>query len=214
MSYTLYGFAMSSCTQRIRSILNYKKIPYTQVSVNFLKKEQLTEEYKKIHPRQIIPALVTPEGHTLIESLTIAEYLEETHPEKPILPKNKIQRAQVRAIAEYINSSIQPFQHLGIQQYINSHSEKQLEWKDQWTHWNMLGISNLEKSISRTRGRFSVGDQLTLADIMIYCQIDSAQTRFGLDFGQYHNIMNIYFNVNNIKEIEQSRGIYQHDFPK
>ena len=96
MSYTLYGFAMSSCTQRVRSILNYKKIPYTQVSVNFLNKDQLKEEYKKIHPRQVIPALVTPEGQTIIESVTIAEYLEATHPEKPILPVNKIQRAQVR----------------------------------------------------------------------------------------------------------------------
>ena len=50
----------------------------------------MSEEYKKIHPRQIIPALITPEGQALIESLAIAEYLEEVHPEKPILPKDKI----------------------------------------------------------------------------------------------------------------------------
>ncbi|KAM3146672.1 hypothetical protein pb186bvf_001202 [Paramecium bursaria] len=210
--YTLYGYAKSSCTQRVKTVLNYKNLKYNYVSLDFSQRKQMTDEYKKIHPRQVLPSLVTEEGVNLIESVAIIDYLEDKYPQNSLLPKDPQLQYQVRSICEFINSSIQPYQHPLIFNYINSQSEQQITWKDQWYEWNMRGIKYIDDQIKSTKGKYCFGDTLTLADVFVFCQIDSAFTRFQFDFSPFKNVMDVVKNAQQIPEIEQARGIYSPDF--
>ena len=109
----LYNYWRSSASWRVRIVLQWKGIDYEYKSIQLLSDDQNKEEYKKLNPMGRVPALVI-DGHTLAESVSIMEYLEETRKERPMLPADPVQRATVRQLVEIINSGIQPLQNLGV----------------------------------------------------------------------------------------------------
>ncbi|KAG0748344.1 hypothetical protein G6F57_019467 [Rhizopus arrhizus] len=89
----LYGYFRSSATWRVRIALEVKGVDYEHRFINLLKKEQLSEEYKKVNPTQKVPSFITKEGKLLTQSQAIIEYLDEAYPNEPFLPKDPTERA-------------------------------------------------------------------------------------------------------------------------
>ena len=106
----LYSYFRSSAAYRVRIALNVKGLTYETVPVHLIKDggHNKRPEYRAVNPQMKVPALVTPEGETLIQSLAIIEYLDETHPLPPLLPKDPVARAKVRGLAQIIACEIYP----------------------------------------------------------------------------------------------------------
>jgi maleylpyruvate isomerase len=178
----LYGYWRSSSTWRVRIGLELKGIVYQSVLVHLLKGEQRSASYRDRNPMQQVPLLEFEAGgvtHRLSQSLAILEYLEESHPEPPLLPRDALERARVRELAELINSGIQPLQNTGVLEQLGKLAP-QVE-RGVWAgHFIARGLTALEALASERAGRYLVGDQLTLADVCLLPQLFMAR-RFGVD---------------------------------
>ena len=111
----LYSYFRSSAAYRVRIALNLKGLAYDTVPIHLIKEGGLNRrpEFRAVNPQMRVPALVAPSGEILIQSLAIIEYLDETHPEPPLLPKDPIARAHVRALAQLIACDIHPLNNVG-----------------------------------------------------------------------------------------------------
>lgn len=110
------------------------------------------------------------DGHTLVESVAIMHYLEETRPQRPLLPQDVHKRCKVREICEVITSGIQPLQNLIV--LIHVGEEKKKEWAQ---HWITRGFRAIEKLLSTSAGKFCVGDEISMADCCLVPQVFNAR---------------------------------------
>jgi maleylpyruvate isomerase len=191
----LYNYFRSSASFRVRIALNFKGIAYEQRSVHLLKGggEQLDPEFRALNPDALVPVL-DDGGHLLTQSLAIVEYLEERHPEPPLLPADPVERAYVRSIALAIACEIHPLDNLRVLRYLVRTLGASEEQKDAWyRHWVEQGLGTLEQRIvaSRRSGRFALGDQVTIAEVFIVPQIFNAQ-RYNCRVDHAPTIMRIF----------------------
>ncbi|XP_065345749.1 probable maleylacetoacetate isomerase 2 [Cloeon dipterum] len=183
----LYSNWRSSATWRVRTVLNLKGIEYDLKPIDLFKNdipENLTEEYRAINPMQFVPALVI-DGHTLIESLAIIEYLDEKFPQTPLLPKDLFAKSRVRSICSLIAAGIQPLQNIGVLKQVGS--ERKVEWARQWIS---KGFKAVEKLLESTSGKYCVGDEITIADCCLLPQVFNARG-YEIDLSVYPNISRI-----------------------
>eukprot|EP00898_Chlorokybus_atmophyticus_P006563 jgi/Chlat1/6908/Chrsp52S06588 len=188
----LYSYHGSSSSYRVRIALALKGIEYDYVPIDIAKgtsenkSEQFSEEFIAINPISQVPCLVIDDA-VLTESVAIMEYLEEARPEvSPLLPNQAVQRAQVRRLVEMVNAGIQPLQNLAPTRYIQE--KLGLEAKKEWNlHFIGRGLSALEKAVQLTKGRYCVGDQVTLADVVLIPQLYGSVKR-GVDTSQFPNL--------------------------
>ncbi len=183
----LYSYFRSSAAFRVRIALNLKGVPYEVVPVHLLKGggEQFGEAYTRTNPLSLIPALEDG-GQVLTQSLAIIEYLDERYPEPPLLPADPLSRAYVRAVALSIACDIHPLNNLRVLRYLVRELGVSDEKKDFWyRHWVELGLGQLDRVVmSGGRcGRYTFGDQVTIADLAIVPQIFNAR-RFGCDLAK------------------------------
>ena len=178
----LYSYFRSSAAYRVRIALNLKGLPYEYVPVHLLKDggQQLSADYRKVNPTALVPALV--DGDAVIgQSLAIIEYLEETHPQTPLLPADAIGRARVRDLALGIACDTHPLNNLRVLKYLVNELKTGDDAKNAWyRHWVRLGLQSYESHLAAEPGRFSHGDTPTLADCCLVPQIFNAQ-RFDCD---------------------------------
>ena len=121
----LYSFFRSSAAFRVRIALNLKQIAYETVAVHLRRNDQSKPDYRAVNPQGLVPAL-QDSGLKLIQSLAIIEYLDEVHPDPPLLPKDPAGRARVRALAEIVACDIHPINNLRVLRYLThdlSHEE-------------------------------------------------------------------------------------------
>ena len=116
----LIGYFRSSAAFRVRIALNLKGIKVEQASRHLRKGEQSAPDYAAINPQKLVPALVLDDGTVLTQSLAIMEYLEETHPEPALLPKDPVGRARVRALSLIVSADIHPIQNLRVMGYLRA----------------------------------------------------------------------------------------------
>jgi maleylpyruvate isomerase len=191
----LYSYFRSSASYRVRIALNLKNLPYDYAPIHLLRSggEQLTPEYRKLNPDALVPTLVDGDA-VLQQSLAIIEYLEETHPNPPLLPRTPLDRAYVRALAYQIACEIHPLNNLRVLKYLKHELKIDDEPKNVWyRHWIEVGFGTFEGRIandSRT-GKFCFGDTPTLADLCLVPQVFNAQ-RFNVDTQRYPTIQRIY----------------------
>lgn len=182
----LYSYWRSSCSWRVRIALNLKEIPYEIKPISLIKNggEHHSNEYRDVNPMEHVPALHI-DGVTLIESLSIFQYLEETRPHRPLMPADVVKRARVREICDVIASGIQPLQNLQV--LIHVGEEKKNEWAQ---HWITRGFKAVEKLLASSAGKYCVGDEITFADCVLIPQVFNAR-RFHVDLRPYPTILRI-----------------------
>jgi len=190
----LYDYFRSSAAYRVRIALNLKGIkPDERTFVHLRMGGQRAQDYLALNPQGLVPALALDEGAVLTQSLAIVEYLEETHPDPPLLPPDPIGRARVRAIALSIACDIHPLNNLRVLNYLIGTLGIAREQKDGWyRYWIDVGFEALDKSLARDRatGRFCHGDAPTLADVCLVPQMANAR-RFDIDLSPYPTLMRI-----------------------
>lgn len=193
---TLYSYWRSSCSYRVRIALNLKGIAYDYQSVHLVKDggRQFSEEYAKLNPMKELPTLQI-DGASLTQSTAIIEYLEETRPEPALLPKDPVKRAHVRAACNIISNDIQPVGNLRVLKHVASLVEDAAQKdakKEEWArHYINLGFQGLEALLSGTAGVYSVGDEISMADVFLVPQVYNA-TRFKVDLALYATISKVY----------------------
>jgi maleylpyruvate isomerase len=191
MKLVLYNYWRSSTSHRVRIALGLKELPYEYVAVNILKGAQQAEPYVSLNPLGRVPTLEITEDdgttHRLTQSLPIMEYLEERWPERPILPKDLKLRARCRALAEIVNSGIQPFQNLSTTRAVKRFGGDEAAWPKPWIADGLAAYARVAAEVS---GAFSVGDAPTIADCCLLPQLASAR-RVGVDYTQHEILVRI-----------------------
>jgi len=188
----LYSYFRSSASYRVRIALNLKGLDYETVAVHLVKGEQRAAGYLALNPAGLVPALVE-DGQVLTQSLAILEYLDEVHPEPPLLPGGAAERARIRAIAQTIACEIHPLDNLKVLKYLKHTLRVDEEAKDAWyRHWVEEGLATVEALLADPRtGAFCHGDTPTLADCCLVPQIFNAQ-RFACRLDHVPTVMRIY----------------------
>ena len=211
----LYNYFRSSAAYRVRIALNLKGIVWEHVGVHLLKREQRSPEYLALNPAGLVPSLVTDEGAVIAQSLAIIEYLEEIRPRKsPLLPKDKVARAHVRALALALACDVHPLNNVRVLNYLSNELTVTTQQKDAWiTHWIVTGLEAFEKSLalSKTFGKFCYGDTPTMADIALVPQVFSAR-RFNVDIARYPLIAAIDTYCNELPAFIDAHPAKQSDY--
>jgi maleylacetoacetate isomerase len=193
MKLVLYHYWQSSSAWRVRFALLYKRLPFESQFVDLRASQQLTDEHKRRAPMGTVPCLVVDDGPPLSESVAILEYLEELAPERPLLPRDPWLRARVRQLVQLVNSGIQPLQNTSVQKHLSTDENVRAEWVH---YFNRRGLTALEAVLASVegeigRGRYCVGDELTMADIYLVPQVATA-ARFGVLLEAFPRILRIY----------------------
>ncbi|MDB5563555.1 MAG: Maleylacetoacetate isomerase [Tardiphaga sp.] len=182
----LYGYFRSTAAYRVRIALGLKGLSAEGRYVHLRKGEQTQEAYLKVNPAGLVPYWIDGDLH-LAQSLAIIEYLDETHPQPPLLPKDAVSRAIAREIALAVCCDIHPVGNLRV---LNRLIELGIDdaARTKWSqHWIETGFAAIEARLSHLSGPFALGAQPTLADICIVPQVFNAR-RFGVDLAPYPRI--------------------------
>lgn len=197
----LYSYWRSSCSWRVRIALAYKGIPYEYIPVNLAEGKQFTAEFKELNPSATVPVL-EDNGLVVSESVAILEYLEEKYPEPSLFPVDLKRKALVRQVVNMIVASIQPLQNLAVLKRVEAKwgSEERLQWAQYFVE---RGFDALEAIIQRESGKFSIGDDFTLADVVLVPQIGNA-ARFNVDMAKFPVLKRIGEDVRGLPWVEAS----------
>lgn len=185
----LYDYFRSSAAFRVRIALNLKGLEYDRVPVNLVAAQQRDEDYLALNPQGLVPAIVTEEGAVLTQSIAILEWLEEAYPQVPLLPREALARARVRAIMQTVACDIHPLNNLRVLNYLTGplgvDEENKLSW---YRHWIALGFAALEQQVEGPE--FCFGNTASLADVCLVPQVYNAR-RFSVDMQPYPRLQAI-----------------------
>jgi maleylacetoacetate isomerase len=184
----LYNYFRSSAAFRVRIALNLKGIHYASIPIHLTKDggKQFEPAFRAINPQMRVPALKLDDGTTLVQSLAIIEYLDETVPQPPLLPKDPVARAQARAVSQIIACDIHPLDNTSPLTYLRKQMKQDEASVNAWyQHWVITGLDAIEAMLPG--GTYAFGNQVTLADICIVPQLYNAR-RFKVDLAKYPKI--------------------------
>jgi len=179
MDLLLHHYWRSSSSWRVRWALAFKGISYRSNAIDLLKGDQLQESFKEHSPMGLVPCLVV-DGRALTESMAIVEWLEETHPTPPLLPKDPWLRARVRQLAELMNAGTQPVQNLVVLKHV-SHLLNDKSAAKAWAQkWIVRGLSAFERELEvlereGVEGPHAAGASITYADLFLVPQLYNAR---------------------------------------
>ncbi|MCO5160169.1 MAG: maleylacetoacetate isomerase [Mesorhizobium sp.] len=185
----LYTYWRSTTSYRVRIALNLKGIAYEAIPVNLVAGEQNAPTYAAINPGEGVPTLVLDDGAVLTQSMAILEFLEESHPSPPLLPRDPVMRARVRAAAFAVATDIHPVNNLRVIARLKAmgHSQDEtLAWMGLWMERGFAAISRMIEP----RTPFCFGDEPTLADICLVPQLYNAH-RWGVDMSPFPRLADI-----------------------
>jgi maleylacetoacetate isomerase len=186
----LYGYFRSSAAYRVRIALNLKGLVADQAYVHLRKGEQHGEAHRLLNPTGLVPVW-REEGFTLSQSLAILEYLDETYPAPPLLPRDARTRAYAREIALGVACDIHPIGNLRVLEKLSADYGCDTEARAAWNrHWIAIGFAAIEARLAQTAGAYAVGDQPTLADVCLVPQVYNAR-RFALDLSPFPRVVAI-----------------------
>ena len=177
---TLHGYFRSTAAWRVRIALALKGLPYDQAFHHLRRGEQRSPDFLELNPQGLVPALVVDTGDVLTQSLAIIEYLEETHPEPPLLPSGPLRRAKVRAFSQAIACDIHPVQNLRVLDRLRAMGLEEaavLAWARDTID---QGLTACERLIADEVGPFAFGESPGLADLCLVPQLFNAR-RFAVD---------------------------------
>jgi len=187
----LYNYFRSSASYRVRIALALKGLAYDYMPVHLVKQEHLGESYAAVSASRLVPLLKDGDA-VLTQSLAIIEYLDETHPQPPLLPADALGRARVRALAQDIACEIHPLNNLRVLRYLVHDLKVSEDDKNRWyRHWVETGLEVVERQLAARPGRYCHGDTPTLADCTLVPQIFNAQ-RFNCRTEHVPHVMRVF----------------------
>ena len=185
----LYSYFRSSAAYRARIARNLKGVAYETVSIHLQREGGINRkpEYRAINPHMRLPALRLDSGDVLTQSLAIIGYLDDTYPQPPLLPRDPVAKAKVRAIAEIIACDIHPLNNIGPLRYLKNVLGQDQGKIDEWYHhWIHDGFQAIEEMISP--GTYTFGNEITLADVCLVPQVYNAR-RLKVSLDRYPKIV-------------------------
>ena len=187
----LHNYFRSSASWRVRIALAIKGLDYDYVPVHLVSRQHLADDFSALSASRLVPLLEEGDAR-LTQSLAIIEYLEETHPQPPLLPADPLGRARVRAIAQDIACEIHPLNNLRVLRYLVHDLKLSEDDKTRWIrHWVETGLEAVERMLAAQPARFCHGDTPTLADCTLVPQIYNAQ-RFECRTGHVPQVMRVF----------------------
>lgn len=211
----LYSYWRSSASYRVRIVLEWKSIPYEYHAVDISpdRSAQYDPAYEAINPMRQVPVLEWEEWGQrarLVQSVAICEFLEEVQPDPPLLPREALDRARVRAAVEIVNSGIQPLQNLRLLAELGRISE---EAKNEWARDAIgRGLLALEALAADHGGDFLYGDDVSLADVFLVPQLYNAR-RFGVDLVHFPRLLEIEHRTEELEAFRRAKPERQPDAP-
>ena len=211
----LYTYFRSSAAFRVRIAMNLKGLAYEPAFVHLAKGEHRAPAYGAINPQALLPAL-DDGGELLTQSLAIIEYLDETHPAVPLLPKDPRGRARVRSLSMLIACEIHPVNNLRVLQHLKRALGQNEEQVNAWyRHWIADGLAKFEADLARTKatGKFCHGDAPTIADCCLVPQVFNAQ-RYQCDTTAYPATMRVFAECMKLDAFDRAQPSKQPDAEK
>jgi maleylacetoacetate isomerase len=182
----LYQGGVSSASWRLRWALALKGILVEHVVLDIEKGEHHAALAGK-NPMLQVPTLELDDGRILTETVAIIEWLEETHPAPPLLPRDPVDRARVRSLVQLVNAGIHPLQNTKVKKAVSDDPEAQRAW---CARWIARGLAAYEEQVAPNAGRFSFGDTFTMADLFLVPQVRNAR-RHGADISTCTTVLRI-----------------------
>jgi maleylacetoacetate isomerase len=212
----LFTFWRSLATYRVRIALNLKNVTSVEaIDVNLMQGAQRRDDFAKINPMMAIPALIEDDGTVLFESLAILEYLDETYPEPPLLPKDPKARARVRALAQIVAADTHPLIVPRVREYLEHEFKIDTGGLAKWGHhWHEVSLKALETELagSPQTGRFAQGDAISLADLCL-CSHAVGAHYFKCDLAPYPTFRRIMEECNKIDAVARAHPLKQPGAP-
>ena len=209
----LYDYFRSSAAYRVRIALNLKGVASERASVHLRRGAQRAEDYLTMNPQGLVPALVTDSGDVLTQSLAIIEWLEESYPQPPLLPRDAPGRARVRALSLAIACDIHPLNNLRVLNYLTGTLGTNDAQRNGWyKYWIDVGFEALERQLARddATGTFCHGEAPTIADICLVPQLSNAR-RFKIDLSPYTTLTRIEAACQALPPFAQAAPAHQPD---
>ncbi|TQV95084.1 maleylacetoacetate isomerase MaiA [Cordyceps javanica] len=211
--YTLYTYFRSSCSGRLRIALNLKQLEWTPVYVNLLKGEQGSDAHRALNPSATVPLLVAHrDGDLRIgQSMAAIEYLDEKHPDAAaLLPADAKSRAVARALANIIAGDVQPVTNLRILKRLRAIGADAEQWSIELIN---DGLRAYDETARTSAGRYSVGDDVTIADVALMPAIWGAE-RFSISLDPYPTVKKIAANLGEHPAFQKAHPFVQPDCPE
>jgi maleylacetoacetate isomerase len=200
----LYSYFRSSASFRVRIALGLKGLAYDYKPVHLVKNEQLGSAFAGLSNNQLVP-LLQDGTHALTQSMAIIEYLDETHPQPPLLPATPAERARVRAIAQDIACEIHPLNNLRVLRYLVGDLKLSEDDKNRWyRHWVETGLTVVERQLAALPGTYCHGDVPGLADCVLVPQIFNAQ-RLNCNVDHVPQVMRVFDNCMKLSAFERAQ---------
>jgi maleylacetoacetate isomerase len=188
-----FSFWRSLASFRVRIALNLKGLSADVVDVNLIQGQQRQDAFRKVNPQMLLPALIDGEGPPLFQSLAIIEYLDEIHPQPPLLPSEPRARARARALAMIVAADAHPLVVPRVREYLEHELKLDEPARNKWIHhWLGEALKALETNlaISNETGRYCQSDAITIADICLVSHATGANF-FKLDLAPYPTVRRI-----------------------
>jgi len=216
MAIKWYGFWRSLASNRVRIALALKGLQAEEVSINLLQGQQHGDDYRAVNPQRVVPALIVDGGQPIFQSLAIIEYLDETKPEPPLLPRDARGRARVRGLAQIVACDTHPLIVPRIRNYLEKEFKLDEPTRNRWAqHWIMEGLRAVEAHLANERetGRYCHGDTPTMADICVVSQVFGAQF-FKCDTSGVPTVMRVFNECMKLDAFDRAAPLKQPGAPK
>ena len=213
----LFTYWRSQASYRVRIALALKRLDAELITLDLLKGDQFAEAYRALNPEMVVPTLVDGEHPPLSQSLAILEFLDEQHPDPPLLPKDLYARARVRALAQVVAMDAHPFIVPRVRKYLEEELAIGEAARAAWIrHWLDAGSRAIEQTLAQDArtGVFCVGDQVTIADICLAAHLTSAKLFGGRDPAAYPVAGRIYARCMAIEAFANEHPLRQPDAPQ
>jgi len=213
MTIKLHNFFRSSSSIRVRAALNLKGIGYDYIPYVLRRGDTRTPEFLRMNPAGLVPVLEPEDGSLMTQSLAIIEWLDETHPDPALLPKDADGRARVRALSYMIACEVHPLNNLRVLNRLTEQFGADEAGQKKWyVHWVELTFDAFEIQLASNAatGAFCHGDVPSLADLCLYAQVWNNR-RFDIALDRWPTIARIFAALEAIPAFHDAAPPYQPD---